>query len=353
MLRTYDVSDMTDHGTIESYSLEVETYPPSAEFTAQANLNDPAVYWKAAEDPEAYWAGRARELHWSKPFTEVLDWSNPPFAKWFQDGEINVSVNCLDRHVTAGNGDRVAFYFEGEPGDTRTITYGELTHEVKRAANMLTALGVEQGDRVAIYMPMIPEAVIAMLACARLGAAHSVIFGGFSAESLRSRIDDVEAELVITADGGHRKGRVSALKPTVDDALRARRCRRQARLTVKKVLVVKRGGNEVDMQAGRDIWWHDEISAYDGEHTAKAFPAENPLFILYTSGTTGKPKGILHTSGGYLTQSGCHPPRCLRPQARIRCLLVHGRRGLGHRAQLHCLRPTRQRRHPGHLRGYP
>ncbi len=296
------MSDTTANGTIESYSLEVESYPPSAEFKAQANLNDPAVYWKAAEDPQGYWAGRARELQWTKPFTEVLDWSNPPFAKWFQYGELNVAANCLDRHVAAGIGDRVALYFEGEPGDTRTYTYGELTHEVKRAANMLTALGVEQGDRVAIYMPMIPETVIAMLACARLGAAHSVVFGGFSAESLRSRIDDAEAELVITADGGHRKGRVSALKPTVDDALRLDNTDGKAS-TVKKVLVVKRGGNEVEMQAGRDLWWHDEISAYDGEHTAKGFPAENPLFILYTSGTTGKPKGILHTSGGYLTQA--------------------------------------------------
>lgn len=298
------MSDTTANDTIESHSLEVGTYPPSAEFQAQAKLTDPAVYWKAAEDPEAYWATRANELQWSTPFTETLDWSNPPFAKWFADGKLNVSVNCLDRHVAAGIGDRVAFYFEGEPGDSRTITYAELTYEVKRAANMLTALGVTQGDRVAIYMPMIPETVIAMLACARLGAAHSVVFGGYSAESLRSRIDDVKAELLITADGGHRKGRVSALKPTVDDALLLDGADDQdgTSATVKKVLVVKRGGNDIAMQPGRDLWWHEEISAYDGEHTAKAFPAENPLFILYTSGTTGKPKGILHTSGGYLTQ---------------------------------------------------
>ena len=295
------MTDMTDHGKIESHSLEVETYPPSAEFKAQANINDSAVYWRAAEDPEAYWAEQARTLQWTKPFTETLDWSNPPFAKWFQDGELNVAANCLDRHIAAGHADRVAIHFEGEPGDTRTITYGELTHEVKRAANMLTALGVEQGDRVAIYMPMIPETVIAMLACARLGAAHSVVFGGFSAESLRSRIDDARAELVITADGGYRKGRVSALKPTVDDALELPGDGEP--LSVEKVLVVKRGGNDVEMREGRDLWWHEEISSYDGEHTAKGFPAENPLFILYTSGTTGKPKGILHTSGGYLTQA--------------------------------------------------
>ncbi len=295
------MTDTTDRGTIESHSLEVETYPPSAEFRAQANVSDSAIYWQAAQDHEAYWAERARSLQWTKPFTETLDWSNPPFAKWFADGELNVAANCLDRHVAAGIGDRVAIHFEGEPGDTRSLTYRELTHEVKRAANMLTALGVQAGDRVAIYMPMIPETVIAMLACARLGAAHSVVFGGFSAESLRSRIDDAQAELVITADGGYRKGRVSALKPTVDDALALAGDGRP--LSVERVLVVNRCGNDISMQEGRDLWWHDEISAYDGEHTAKGFPAENPLFILYTSGTTGRPKGILHTSGGYLTQA--------------------------------------------------
>ncbi|WP_427870524.1 acetate--CoA ligase [Leucobacter luti] len=295
---------MTDHsGTIESHPLQAGgdpvSYPPSDEFRAQANVNDPSVYWRAAEDPEAYWASRAQQLQWTKPFTETLDWSNPPFAKWFADGELNVAANCLDRHVAAGLGDRVAIHFEGEPGDTRSITYAELTHEVKRAANMLTSLGVEAGDRVAIYMPMIPEAVIAMLAVVRLGAAHSVIFGGFSAESLRARIDDAKAELVITADGGYRKGRVSALKPTVDDALNLH----GGGSTVERVLVVQRGENDVEMQPGRDLWWHEEITAFDGDHTAKGFPAENPLFILYTSGTTGRPKGILHTSGGYLTQA--------------------------------------------------
>lgn len=295
---------MTDqHGTIESHPLQhsegAEIFPPSEEFKAHANVADPSVYWRAAEDPEAYWARRATELKWSKPFTEILDWTNPPFAKWFADGELNVAENCLDRHVAAGLGDRVAIHFEGEPGDTRTITYAELTHEVKRAANMLTSLGVAQGDRVAIYMPMIPETIIAMLAVARLGAAHSIVFGGFSAESLRARIDDAAAELVITADGGYRKGRVSALKPTVDDALALH----GGGSTVEKVLVVQRTENDIAMDADRDLWWHEEITAYDGEHTPQGFPAENPLFILYTSGTTGKPKGILHTSGGYLTQA--------------------------------------------------
>ncbi|GAB2730636.1 acetate--CoA ligase [Nocardioides pakistanensis] len=295
---------MTDqNGTIESHPLqqreEVEVYPPTPEFRAQANVNDPSTYWRAAEDPEAYWAERARQLKWTKPFTETLDWSNPPFAKWYVGGKLNVAANCLDRHVAAGLGERVAIHFEGEPGDTRTLTYAELTYEVKRAANMLTSLGVSAGDRVAIYMPMIPEAVIAMLAVARLGAAHSVVFGGFSAESLRARIDDAQAELVITADGGYRKGRVSALKPTVDDALALDT---GTPLSVERVLVVQRGGNDVAMQQGRDLWWHEEITSFDGQHEAKGFPAENPLFILYTSGTTGKPKGILHTSAGYLTQ---------------------------------------------------
>lgn len=208
-------------------------------------------------------------------------------------------MNCLDRHVDAGLGDRVAYYFEGEPGDTRVLTYAELTYEVKRAANMLTSLGVTAGDRVAIYMPLIPETIIAMLATVRLGATHSVIFGGFSAESLRSRIDDAAAKLVITADGGFRKGRVSALKPTVDEALALDT---DTPLTVERVLVVERAKNEVEVVPGRDLWWHEEVTAFDGEHTAKAFPAENPLFVLYTSGTTGNPKGIIHTSGGYLTQ---------------------------------------------------
>ncbi len=292
---------MTDqHSTIESHPLQGQTYPPSEAFRAQANVTDSSIYWRAAQDPEAYWAEQARNLTWTQPFTEVLDWSNPPFARWFGDGKLNVAANCLDRHVEAGLGDRVAFHFEGEPGDTRTITYAELTYEVKRAANMLASLGIGQGDRVAIYMPLIPETVISMLAVARVGAIHSVVFGGFSSDSLRSRIDDAEAKLVITADGGFRKGRVSPLKPTVDDALSTDT---GSPLSVEHVLVVKRGENDIDFIEGRDLWWHDEIQAYDGEHTAEGFDAENPLFILYTSGTTGKPKGIVHTSGGYLTQT--------------------------------------------------
>ncbi len=275
-------------------------YAPSAEFAAQA-VATADLYEQAAADREGFWAAQARALHWHTPFTEVLDWSNPPFARWFGDGELNVAYNCLDRHVEAGNGDRVALLWEGEPGDSRAVTYAELTEEVKRVANVLIGLGVAAGDRVAIYLPMIPEAVAAMLACARIGAVHSVVFGGFSADSLRSRIDDAGAKVVITADGGHRKGKVSALKPAVDLAL-GDRGGLGPQQTVEHVLVVRRGGNEVDWTPGRDLWWHDVVPAASAEHEAAAFPAEQPLFILYTSGTTGSPKGILHTSGGYLTQ---------------------------------------------------
>ncbi|WP_336502038.1 acetate--CoA ligase [Microbacterium paraoxydans] len=280
---------------------ETRRFAPSEEFAARS-VASRELYERAAADREGFWADQSRELvHWHKPFTEVLDWSNPPFAKWFDDGELNVAYNCLDRHVEAGNGDRVALYWEGEPGDSRRITYAELTDEVKRVANVLEGLGIGQGDRVAIYLPMIPEAIAAMLAVARVGAIHSVVFGGFSADSLRSRIDDAGAKLVITADGGYRKGRVSALKPAVDQALADRGEGEQQ--TVEHVLVVKRGENDVEWTDGRDLWWHDVVPAASADHTAQAFPSENPLFILYTSGTTGKPKGILHTSGGYLTQA--------------------------------------------------
>ncbi len=285
---------------IDHLLTENRRFAPSPEFAANA-IGTAELYAQADADREAFWAEQARSLHWHTPFTEVLDWSNPPFAQWFADGELNVAYNCLDRHVEAGNGDRVALLWEGEPGDERRITYAELTDEVKRAANVLEGLGVGHGDRVAIYMPMIPEAVAAMLAVARIGAIHSVIFGGFSADSLRSRIDDAGAKLVITADGGYRKGRVSPLKPAVDQALGDRGAGPQE--TVEHVLVVKRTGNEVSWDDDRDIWWHDAVPAASADHEARPFPAENPLFILYTSGTTGKPKGILHTSGGYLTQA--------------------------------------------------
>ncbi|MGO4536581.1 acetate--CoA ligase [Leifsonia sp. 2MCAF36] len=283
--------------TIDNLLHEARRFPPTEEFAANAVANS-ELYERASADRLGFWADQSRELlHWHTPFTRTLDWSEPPFAKWFDDGRLNVAYNCLDRHVLAGNGDRVAIHWEGEPGDTRSITYTELTAEVKKAANLLTSLGIRAGDRVAIYLPMIPEAVVAMLAVARIGAVHSVVFGGFSAESLRSRIDDAEAKLVITADGGWRKGRVFPLKDAVDAALSGEAT------SVEHVLVVKRGENEVGWTEGRDLWWHDELALVDADHVAKAFPAEQPLFILYTSGTTGKPKGILHTSGGYLTQA--------------------------------------------------
>ncbi|WP_423918619.1 acetate--CoA ligase [Frigoribacterium sp. 2-23] len=282
---------------IDNLLTEGRRFAPSPEFVDQA-VAGTELAEQAAADRLAFWAEQARRhVTWATEPTETLDWSNPPFAKWFADGRLNVAYNCLDRHVEAGNGDRVALHFEGEPGDTRTVTYAELTADVKRAANALLDLGVGPGDRVVIYLPQICEAVTAMLAVARIGAVHSVVFGGFSAESLRSRIDDARATLVITADGGWRKGQVSPLKPAVDAALAV-----DGESTVRHVLVVRRGENEIDWTEGRDIWWHDAVAAAAAEHVAEPFEAEHPLFILYTSGTTGKPKGILHTSGGYLTQ---------------------------------------------------
>jgi acetyl-CoA synthetase len=282
--------------SLENLSTETRRFPPDPKFTEQANVHGEIYAWAAA-NPDGFWAEQARDLiSWRVPFTEVLDWSNAPVARWFADGTLNACYNAVDRHVEAGNGERVAIHFEGEPGDTRTLTYADLQREVSRAANALTALGVATGDRVAIYLPMIPEAVIALLACARIGAPHSVVFGGFSAEALYSRIQDAEAKVVITADGGYRRGAPSALKPAVDEALA------KGPTTVEHVLVVRRTGQDVAWTEGRDVWWHDVVDSASDQHTPVWVEAEHPLFILYTSGTTGKPKGIFHTTGGYLTQ---------------------------------------------------
>ena len=282
-----------DHETLDNLLRENRTFPPSTEFAENSNITAD-LYTQADADRLGFWEQQARELDWDTDFTEVLDWSDAPFAKWFVGGTLNVAYNCVDRHVHAGFGDQVAIRFEGEPGDQRNITYRELMGEVSKAANALQELGVTAGDRVAIYMPMIPEAVVAMLACARVGAAHSVVFAGFSAEALRSRIQDAQAKLVITADGQNRRGSVMALKPAVDEAVAA--CP-----SVNNVLVVKRCGNDVTW-GEKDVWWHEFVDQQSEEHTPLAFDSEHPLFILYTSGTTGKPKGILHTTGGYLTQ---------------------------------------------------
>ncbi|HJY26217.1 MAG TPA: acetate--CoA ligase [Actinomycetes bacterium] len=278
---------------LENLLHENRRFEPSEEFAAHANAQ-PSLYDEAADDRLAFWEEQARALQWDAPWTEVLTW-NPPFAKWFEGGTLNVAVNCVDRHVESGHGDQVAYHWEGEPGDTRTITYAELKDEVCKATNALLELGVQKGDRVAIYMPMIPETAIAMLACARIGAPHSVVFGGFSSDALKGRIQDADARLVITADGGYRRGAPSALKPAVDEAL-------QECPSVQSVLVVRRTEQDTPWTEGRDVWWHELVDRQSASHDAEAHDAEHPLFILYTSGTTAKPKGILHTTGGFLTQ---------------------------------------------------
>ncbi len=280
--------------TLANLLREDRRFEPPADLAADANVKADA-YDAAAADREGFWAQQAERLSWSTKWDQVLDWSNPPFAKWFVGGTLNAAYNCVDRHVEAGRGDKVAIHWVGEPeNDTRDITYAELKDEVSQAANALAALGVGTGDRVAIYMPMIPEAIVAMLACARLGAPHTVVFGGFSADALASRIEDCGAKVVVTSDGGYRRGAPSALKPAVDEA-------RTKTDKVEKVLVVRRTGQDVPWDESTDVWWHDVVGSASTEHTPEAFDAEHPLYVMYTSGTTGKPKGILHTTGGYLT----------------------------------------------------
>jgi len=289
------MTDAADTG-IQDISQETRRFSPPSEFVQNA-VARPSLYEEAERDHEAFWRTRASLLSWKTPFTETLDWSNPPFARWFADGTLNAAYNCVDRHVESGHGQQVAFLAEYEDGSDAKYTYAEVKDEISRMANVLGDLGVKTGDRVVIYLPMVVEAVFAMLACARIGAPHSVVFGGFSADALRSRIEDAEARVVITADGQNRRGKQLPLKKAVDEALEG------GGETIEKVLVVRRTGTEVDWTEGRDVWWHEARETASTEHEPVWVEAEHPLFILYTSGTTGKPKGIVHTTGGYLTQS--------------------------------------------------
>jgi acetyl-CoA synthetase len=287
---------MSNEKNITSVLKETRVFPPSAEFVAASHVDakerDRLAEW-AQKDPDAFWAEQAKSLHWFKSWSKVLDWSNPPHAKWFVGGQLNASYNCLDRHLNGPRKNKAAIIFEGEPGDSRTLTYQQLHREVCKFANALKLLGVGKGDRVTIYMPMVPEAAIAMLACARIGAMHSVVFGGFSADAVADRNNDAKSKLIITADGGWRRGKVVPLKANVDAAL-------EKSPTVEKCIVLNRCNTAVDMKPGRDLWWHDLMAAGSAHCPAEPLDSEHPLFILYTSGSTGKPKGVLHTTGGYL-----------------------------------------------------
>jgi acetyl-CoA synthetase len=274
--------------------LDIETFDPPADFREHALLNDPAVYEEAEKDWKGWWTKQAKNLHWFKEPTEILDDSNPPFYKWFSDGTINASYNCLDRHVEAGNGDRVAYHWHGESGEQRALTYADLHAETQRLANALKDLGVEKGDVVGIYLPMIPEVVVSMLACARIGAVHNVVFGGFSADSVKERMEFSEAKALITVDGARRKGKTAPIKQQVDAVMGGVD-------TLKHIVVVKSADAECEMKDGRDVWYHEICAAADPECPAEELDAEHPLFVLYTSGSTAKPKGVLHTTGGYLT----------------------------------------------------
>ncbi|HEY6957237.1 MAG TPA: AMP-binding protein, partial [Candidatus Limnocylindria bacterium] len=287
------VKEADRSAALETFAQEHRTFAPPKEFAARANVKDQGIYDRARKDLEGFWAEQARTLAWRKPFTKVLEW-DAPYAKWFLGGELNISENCLDRHVKAGKGTKVAYYWEGEPGDARALTYQDLLDETQRAANALKSLGVKKGDRVAIYMPMIPELPVAMLACARIGAPFTVVFGGFSAEALSGRINDSEAKVLITADGGYRKGNIVPLKKNADDAIAQTK-------TIEKVLVVQRTKHEVPWTAGRDVWWHELVAQQKPDCPPESVGSEDMLYLLYTSGTTAKPKGIVHTTAGYLT----------------------------------------------------
>src|SRR5215203_784253 len=284
---------MADGATLDQelgQLLEQETFPPPDDFRERAVVSDPSVYDAAEADPEGFWAQQAEELHWFRKWDRVLDWSNPPFAKWFVGGKLNVSYNCLDRHVEAGRGDRVAYHWRGEEGEERDVTYAELLADVQRFANALKDRGVQAGDVVGIYLPMIPEVVVAMLACARIGAVHNVVFGGFSAESVRERMEFSEAKLLITVDGARRKGRTAPIKRAVDEQIGALE-------TLETIVVVRHTGIDCPMTEGRDRFYDELLAAADPVCPPEALPAEHPLYILYTSGSTAKPKGILHTTG--------------------------------------------------------
>ena len=333
---------MTDNPSLSNLLHEERHFDPPEELATHANVTAEA-YDEADDDRLAFWAKQAERITWAEPFTEVLDWSNPPFAKWFVGGKLNASYNCLDRHLEAGKGDKVAFHFEGEPGDTRTITYADLTGEVCQAANALTELGVETGDRVAIYMPMIPETVVAMLACARIGAPHTVVFGGFSSQALEDRIQDCDARIVITADGGYRRGAPAALKPAVDEALE--KCP-----DVRNVLVVRRTGQDVEWTDDRDLWWHDvRRQAERRAHlrgVRRRAPALRDVHQRHDRQAKGHPAHHRRLHGWHVL----HPLGDLRPQGRHRRLLVGGRHRLGHRPLLHRLRAARQRHDVGDVR---
>ena len=336
---------------IDSTLREDRVFPPPERFSADAFVPSRAhydeLYRQSIDDPDGFWSERAAQLHWMRPWDRVLEWT-PPFAKWFVGGRLNVADNCLDRHLHGPRRNKAALIWVGEPcapdtpAEVRTLTYQQLHREVCKFANVLKSLGVSTGDRVGIYLPMIPEAAVAMLACARIGATHSVVFGGFSAEAVRDRMNDAGAKVVVTADGGYRRGSVVPLKANVDAAV-------AQTPSVTGVVVVRRTGDAVTMQGGRDHWWHELMSAASPDCPAEPLDSEHPLFILYTSGTTGKPKGVVHSTAGYLLHATAERAVGVRSQGRGH-LLVHGRHRLGDRAQLRRVRHPRQRRDVGHVR---